>query len=284
MAEDLLYLVERYRRHAKHRDRSTYQAIATILDQQCDIDAEKVTLKKKTGGDVICNSSDVDATYDGHKGSGYQVQLSETYSSENSVQLIVAAHVETACTHDSHAIDWLLDFYQSQNLPIPNTLLADTAYSSDENFQKCAHGSRWINPLRPDHEATADPVIRLISPTSGKAAEPENEATDAGSSLTILDFTYEASVNRFTHCPAGKELHRAHYRKMDDQHHLMMLSEECRDSPLRPRCPMRGDTMLYDLRIQGKTLRLAKRRLAEKTEAFAQEYRKRGGIEALTGS
>ncbi|TWT56003.1 transposase [Allorhodopirellula solitaria] len=280
VAEDLLYLVERYRRNRKHHQRSTYLAMAKILEQQCEITDGTVELKKNTGGDVICNSSDVDATFDGHKGSGYQVQLSETYSSENCVQLIVAAHVETACTHDSHAIGWLLDHYQSQGGSMPQTLLADTAYGSDDNFQKCANGASWTSPLKPDHEATSAPVVKLVSPTSGKVSEAETLSPNASKPLTTLDFPYDASVNRFTHCPAGKELHRAHYRKMHDQHHLLMLSDDCRSCPLRSRCPMQGDPMLYDMRIDGKDLRLAQRRQAEETDTFRREYRKRGGIEA----
>jgi len=38
-------------------------------------------LKVKTGGDCVQNPSDLDATYDGHKGPGYQVQLAETMAS-----------------------------------------------------------------------------------------------------------------------------------------------------------------------------------------------------------
>ena len=43
---------------------------------------------------------------------------------------------------------------------------------------------------------------------------------------------------------------------------------------------MRQDARRCDLRIDGKELRLAQRRQAEKSEAFPAEYRKRGGIEA----
>ena len=38
--------------------------------------------------------------------------------------------------------------------------------------------------------------------------------------------------------------------------------------------------MLCELRVNEKDLRLAQRRAAERTEAFRQEYRIRGGIEA----
>ena len=91
IAEDLAYLVERYRRNKEHNSRSTYLMLAKVFEQQCEVVADKVEVKKKTGGNIICNPSDPDATFDGHKGSGYQVQLSETYSAENSVQLIIAA-------------------------------------------------------------------------------------------------------------------------------------------------------------------------------------------------
>ena len=47
-------------------------------------------------GNVIQNSSDSDATYDGHKGTGYQAQISETCGDTNDVQLITGVAVEPA--------------------------------------------------------------------------------------------------------------------------------------------------------------------------------------------
>jgi len=43
----------------------------------------KVVVKAKTGGDCVQTPSDLDATYDAHKGPGYQVQIAETCSPEN---------------------------------------------------------------------------------------------------------------------------------------------------------------------------------------------------------
>jgi hypothetical protein len=57
--------------------------LVRVFEQQCDVVDEKVVVKKHTGGDIVCNPSDPDATFDGHKGSGYQVQLSETCSPDN---------------------------------------------------------------------------------------------------------------------------------------------------------------------------------------------------------
>lgn len=96
IVEDLAYLVERYRRNKDHNSRSTYLMLVKVFEQQCDVVDEKVVVKKHTGGDIVCNPSDPDATFDGHKGSGYQVQLSETCSPDNDVQLIVSAIPETS--------------------------------------------------------------------------------------------------------------------------------------------------------------------------------------------
>lgn len=99
--------------------------------------------------------------------------------------------------------------------------------------------------------------------------------------LTILDFAYDSQSNRFTHCPAGLELHRAHYREYEDQHLLLMLGGTCCKCPLKGRCPISRDPMLCQLRLNGQDLRLAQRRAAERTDDFKTDYRMRGGIEAI---
>ena len=82
------------------------------------------------------NPSDPDATYDRHKGAGYQVQLSETCSADNAAQFIVGANVETAVAHDSQALDPMLEQSQERDC-LPETLLADTIYGSDnETFSQ----------------------------------------------------------------------------------------------------------------------------------------------------
>lgn len=279
VAEDLCYLVDRYRRNKNHNSRSTYAMLVTVFEQQCDVVDDKVAVKKKTGGDIIVNPSDPDATFSGHKGSGYQVQIAETCSEANDVQLVTVALVETAAEQDSKAIPKVLDHYEDHGHR-PDTLYADTAYGSDNNFEKCHRGASYktSEDYRNEREGKRDAaVIRLVSPTSGtKQNEDPQQSIDRP--LTILDFDFSVDDNRFTRCPAGHELHRAHRR--DDKHHIMMLGETCRGCPLRARCPMRFDPYLPDLRITGKELRLAQRRQTERTQTFRDEYRIRGGIES----
>jgi len=133
-------------------DESTTELVVT---ESNDSKPEKeepsaVTIKKSPGGDVIQNPSDLDATYDGHKGQGYQIQLTETCNPENDVQLIISAIPQTAVDSDANAIELVLDELRKKQF-LPIELLADTLYGSDENSELAKQDS-----------------VSLISPVSGK--------------------------------------------------------------------------------------------------------------------
>ena len=91
-------------------------------------------VKAKTGGDCMQNPSDPDATYDAHKGQGYQVQIAETCSPENEVQLITGALPQSAAEPDGGAVVPMLDQLTESKL-LPEAMLADTLYGGDENVQ-----------------------------------------------------------------------------------------------------------------------------------------------------
>ncbi len=118
----------------------------------------EVEVKKKTGGRVIQNPSDPEATYSGHKGPGYQAQIAETCSKNNEVQLITYALPETSCEPDCGAVDPALNKLQKDG-HLPDKMFADTHYGSDENVVSCE--SRGVE---------------LISPASGNPPKkpPEN--------------------------------------------------------------------------------------------------------------
>lgn len=132
VAEDLLLIIERFADHAEIKGRTSYTSLVQIFQQQCEVVEGRVVVMTKTGGDVIQNPSDLDATYDGHKGPGYQVQLSETCSDRNDVQLILGVIPETACANDSDAVRPMLEQLDANGLT-PEQMAADTAYGSDEN-------------------------------------------------------------------------------------------------------------------------------------------------------
>jgi len=152
-----------------------------ILEDQCDVDCGKVTIKPITGGDVIQNPSDQDATYDGHKGSGYQAQICETCSPENEEQLTVGCIPETACCSDTDAIEPMLDQLEKENR-MPERLLADGGYGSDENV-----------------EHAKERGVDLQSPVSGT---PEVEDTYI---LNVDDFVVNDKTKEVERCPAGNK-------------------------------------------------------------------------------
>ena len=91
-----------------------YTLMLRLLGEQCIVgndqdDGEKITIKpnREVPSDSLQNPSDPNATYDGHKGKGYQVQVAETYRTEDeapALSLITHIDVEPAHLHDSEAL------------------------------------------------------------------------------------------------------------------------------------------------------------------------------------
>ena len=70
VAQDMYALVKQFAGNSKHQGKDTYKALERIFYEQCDVQEDKVVVKRKTGGNVMQNPSDADATFDGHKGPG----------------------------------------------------------------------------------------------------------------------------------------------------------------------------------------------------------------------
>ncbi|GAG04239.1 unnamed protein product, partial [marine sediment metagenome] len=109
VAEDLLFVVNRFAEDKAVVNRTSYQAMVRVLQEQCEVSEEKVEVKAKTGCHVMQNPSDPDAGYDGHKGPGHQAQIAETCSASNAVQLITGVEVEPADAQDRDALVPMLD-------------------------------------------------------------------------------------------------------------------------------------------------------------------------------
>ena len=178
-AEDLLWVIERFANCADMTGRSTYKALITIFSQQCEVSAGKVVVKAKTGGDCMQNPSDPTATYDAHKGQGYQVQIAETCSPENEVQLITGALPQSAAEPDGGAVVPMLDQLTESKL-LPEAMLADTLYGGDENVQ-----------------AAETRGVELVAPIPG--CEPEIDPA----ALTLDDFAVDERTGRVEACPQG---------------------------------------------------------------------------------
>ena len=256
-ADDLHFLITRFADRPDHMSRSTYKALITIFDQQCELSGETVVVKAKTGGDCVQNPSDPDATYDGHKGPGYQVQLAETCVPGNEVQLITGALPQTACEPDTDAVVPLLDQLE-QAARLPDEMLADTLYTGDENV-----------------EAAAARGVDLVGPVPGRAPESEPEA------LSVDDFAWDERTGLIDACPAGHAPTSCAHDAATATTRFEMPASACSACAFREQCSIKiTNDGKFTLDVTDKERRLAGRRVEETTEVFKERYAPRSGIES----
>jgi Transposase DDE domain len=258
VAEDLRDLIERFADHKDLRDRPSYKALVTVFEQQCEIVEQRVQVRSKTGGNCMQNPSDLAATYDGKKGQGYQLQLSETCAESNDVQMITAALPQTAVESDAKAPTPMLEDLQTRQL-LPEEMLADTAYGSDDNVQQAAKLG-----------------VEIISPVAG----PQQAATAVATTLTIDDFAMDERSGRVEACPAGRLPLQVVYDEATTTTTVHMSPEDCRTCPFRQQCPIQSGPTTYKASYTDKERRLAGRRREQETSVFGQRYALRSGLES----
>jgi len=256
-AEDLCWIIEQFANCPDMTGRSSYKALVTIFSQQCELSEGKVVVKAKTGGDCVQNPSDPGAGYDAHKGKGYQAQITETCSPENEVQLITGALPQSAAEHDGTAVVLMLDQLEDSKL-LPEEMLADTLYCSDENVQ-----------------AAENRGVELVGPIPGR--EP---ASDPGA-LTLDDFAVDERTGRVEACPRGHTPLVVERNEEAGTTRIEMAATACEGCPFRTSCPIHQTRDgRYELDFTDKDHRMAGRRREQETPVFAERYRTRSGIES----
>ena len=268
VAEDLHDLINRFADHAGLRDRPSYQALVTIFGQQCEMVADRVTVRTKTGGACVQNPSDLDATYDGKKGQGYQVQFSETCADDNDVQLIVSALAQTAVESDANALAPVLEDLQARAL-LPEEMLADTAYGSDENVrQAAALGVEVVSPVAGPQPAPA--AATAVDTNAGAAVEK----------LSIDDFAIDERTGKVEACPTGRIPLQVVCDAATGTTTIHMAAADCASCPFREHCPIKPGTPTYQVSYTDKQRRLEGRRREQQTKVFQERYAKRSGLES----
>jgi hypothetical protein len=256
VAEDMYHLIRLFADRPEHVRKDTYKALERIFYEQCDVRKEKVCVKAKTGGDVMQNPSDPDATYDGHKGPGYQVQIAETCNPENDVQIITCTIPQTAVESDTAAASEVLDTLDESGL-LPQELFADTHYCSDENIQDAA-----------------DRGVELVGPVPcGSLIDKDVDC------LNLDDFDVAEQTEEVVCCPAGHKPVSSVYDQETGKTKTVMSLSACSQCEFVDECPVEKCRTGYCLHHTAKQRRLAGRRREENTDAFRQRYRIRGGIE-----
>jgi len=264
VSNDLFDLVEQFKGQAAVASMHSYKLMQRVLSDQCRVETDdaggpQVTIKKpaEIPSDSLQNPSDPDATYSGHKGQGYQVQIMETFSrseddneKEQTLNLITHVEVQPACESDANALVPAIADTRIRGLG-PDQLVADTLYGSDSNHQTAQ---------------VAD--VELIAPTQkGNESKP----------LTEFVFNDEGYVES---CPAGHVPDQVKHKKKTDRYSAAFDPKLCQGCPHAEHCPVKPGKKKNFLRYGGKQYRLWVRRRVEQSEAFIDTYRWRAGVEA----
>lgn len=270
-AQKLYELVELFRETAA-ADLASYQLLARVLREQCEVvinTAGQGKVHVKEPIDVPCdavhNPADPDSSYNAHHGHGYMAQIVETYSEDKatgredigppSPNLISHVAVNDMTKQDWHALEPALEDLAGRHIS-PESMLGDTHYGSEENVRKA-------------HEQG----IALIAPASPPKGYKQGR-------LTLEQFELD-EAGCIVRCPQG---HAPVATSIAAKKHEVGF-----DPGLCGRCERRSQCPAYSTtRKMGKSrwqytherVRTRNRRLHEQTDRFKDRYRWRAGIEA----
>jgi hypothetical protein len=261
VAEDMYYLIQRFADIDEYARKDTYKALERIFYEQCQVHEDAVSIKQKTGGNCLQNPSDPDATYDGHKGPGYQAQISETCNPDNEAQLITCAIPQTAAESDANAVEEVLGDLQAKDL-MPDELLVDTHYTGDDNVR-----------------LAEDKGVELVGPVPSGAGKNRDDDKDGYKRLNVDDFDIDEHSEAVVCCPAGHEPESSEHNNETGKTKTVMGESACSQCKFFDQCPVEKIKGQYKLEHTAKQRRLAGRRREQDTEVFRQRYKTRGGIE-----
>ena len=249
---DMEKLIEEFHTEEKFTNMTSYKDLVRVFQEQFVDHDGKAELRAHPGGKILVNPSDREAEI-GHKGVGYQAQVTETSSPENDVQLVTSVIVQGGSESDMNSLPEVVEKLEGQGL-LPEKLLADQGYGSDENYVKCAKNE-----------------VELIAPAPPKVADKIG--------LEKCEFDLEKKMTR---CPAGNNPMKKEY--FHGKGRAVFHKNVCEKCPLKDQCRVRKyGKRNYAFFYTDADLRTAKRRRFEATEPFKNEYRRRCGIEGLFG-
>lgn len=276
-------------------------AAASDVERGAGLPKVKVREPKTVSSSSLQSPHDPDATY-GHKGKGYEVQLSETCDEDNPFQIVTGVAVNGACESDQAALVPFVDQLIASDLA-PEALLADTGYGSGANIVACAE--RGIDLQAPVQDPNAPAAVdrflasgaprsdapvaaAIIEPTHETACEPTPNADVSGRSqlpdgLDLASFAFTSTFQHVLACPAGHEPVSQHLAGA-----LLVATfsaAQCPECPLASLCPTRA---LKDgsrqLRLAPATIATQVRQHEQRTPLFKERYRMRSGIESTNGT
>lgn len=273
---DLGRLIKRYKGGVASA-MEEFKLLERLAEEQCELaDREVIPAEDdddhgeaatdrvlKGAKEVDCSSlqtpHDPDVTFSGHKGKGYEVQVAETTSEANDVEIITHVDVTPSSGSDATATIPTIDELSQRGIQ-PKSLLVDTTYAGAENAV--------------DAE-TAGTV--LVGPVPGN--HPGSEAVN--DQLTAADFVLVLGEDVTATCPAG---HQAVAAATVDTYTVTAVFDGsvCNRCPLFNRCPAQSNDegAEYGVTIDLLQRNRERRRREQATPEFRAQYAPRAGIEA----
>lgn len=250
---DMEKLIEKFSGDSRFSNMTSYKDLVRVFSEQFESNDGKSELKKHPGGKVLLNPSDREAEI-GHKGVGYQVQIAETCSDENKVQLITAAIPQGGSASDMESLAAVEEKLKAEE-HMPEKIYADAGYGSDENYVKSALNG-----------------VELIAPTAHQPADK------VGLGQCQFD-----SGKKIIACPAG---HMPIFKNFEaGKGRAVFFESICSKCPLEKKCRAeKCGKNNREFRYDESDLRTMHRRQIEGTEEFKKDYaHKRCPIEGLNG-
>jgi len=262
VSNDLFDLVQQFKDQSPVTDMHSHKQLERILKEHCNLtvskDETKIDVKapKEIPSDSLQNPSDPDATYSGHKGQGYQVQIMETYckdedAKEKTLNLITHVQVEQAHESDANALIPAIESARERELG-PKETLADALYGSDDNCREAEQLG-----------------VEIVAPTMGVKKKKD---------IISLASFISTTGGKITFCPQGYAPVKV--KKKKTRYTAAFVSDHCGNCPNQTNCPVKPGKKHHYLRYTEKEIRIARRRAYEQTSEFKDRYRWRAGVEA----
>ncbi len=250
---------------------------------------------KEISASSLQSPHDPDATY-GHKGKGYEAQVSETCEADNPYQVITGVSLNGANESDQGAVLGMVDQLNSSGLG-PEEMVADTGYGSGENIVGCAE--RGVDLQAPVQDPNAAPkkdrLGEPVQPTVLREEESEEDSKEGSDTtppapsspedqdrpLGLEDFSYDKTYSEVQRCPGGQAPTARTTDKSGKTVWNRFSAEACTGCALAERCPTRlRKDGVRTLRYRRSKAATACRQREQRSAEFKERYKIRSGIES----
>jgi hypothetical protein len=254
---DLYWLVTRFGDHRQVAAMESFQLVGRLYAEQCvpptTTTPDRIELQERPSSASLQSPADPDVTY-GHKGKGYEVQLTETCAAENAFQVVTAVSVNGANESDQQQVEPALQQTERTCGAAPEVMHGDCGYGSGENILAAReHGTE------------------LMAPIGAKASEHY---------VPLGDFAFDAAGEHVLQCPTGEEPVRHKPTRGGKAMLALFTMAQCRHCPLRGQCPTEQRGGMRALKFSRADVAVARRRIEQETPEFKKRHKIRSGIEA----